>query len=189
MAYPVTRLPMILLLLALLPITACTRLVPLPDPMQTVASDRWGSTQMVGDVSITVRSVGWNGFPLRRLEPYVTVLFIEVRNDGTGPVSFDPAAALVVDNERTLYRPLPPERLESILTGGRRTTLDVTDPVVYPYDTDIAATLGALTAGEIAPGTQVRGAIYFQRVADWAKQLTLRLTVGDQLREFRFRVN
>ncbi len=183
------RFLFILLLLPLLPLAACTRMVPLPDPVRTVASDRWGSTQMVGEVSVTVRSVGWNSFPLRGLEPYVTALFVEVRNDGATPVRFDPMAALVVDNERTLYRPLPPERLESILTGGRRPILEVTDPVPYPYDTDIAATLGALTAGDVAPGTRVRGAIYFQRVADWAKQLTLRLTVGDQVREFRFRVN
>ncbi len=176
------------LLLTVLLMVGCARLTPLSDPELTVASDRWGSTQMVGDVQLTARSVGWKAYPLNHLEPYVTVLYVEVKNGGSAPLRFDPLLAVVVDDEGTLYRPLPPQRLEVLFDPRRAVPSGGGEPPLSTFDTDIGATLGALMAGDVAPATQVRGAIYFQRVSDRAKVLTLSLTVGGQVREFRFRV-
>lgn len=166
----------------------CARYVPLPDPVETVAQDRYGTTQRAAGLLLTVRVVGWDDAPLQRLEPYVTVFHVAVRNEGVADVHFDPQQTVLVDDAGTLYRPLPPERLERMLNTPSVPLGGVADAAVYPYDTDFAATLGALTGGAVGPGTQVRGAIYFQRVADRARELTLRLPIAGQIREFRFRV-
>jgi hypothetical protein len=169
----------------------CAHLAPLPDPTYTVASDRYGTTQKIGDLMVTVRVVGWQSESLDRLEPYVTPLFIEIRNDGTQAETFNLDDAVLVDNEGTLYRHVPAQRLQELLTSatppaGTQSTVDTTSP--YPYDIELLSTLGALESGPVPPGTRIRGAVYFQRIADWADELTLRLTIAGETREFRFRV-
>jgi len=167
----------------------CAHLAPVPDPVHTVASDRYGTTQQVGGVLVTVRTVGWQSEQLDRLEPYVTPLFVEVKNQGPDTIDFSVDGALLVDNEGTLYRPLPPERLQELLTSASApppTTTPGASP--FPYDLELLSTLGALKSGPVPPGTQIRGAIYFQRAVDWAEELTLRLPIGGETREFRFRV-
>ena len=166
---------------------ACARLVPVPDPAHTVASDRYGSTQMVGPVAVTARVEGWpQDAILSRLEPYVTVFYVEVRNGGDAPLPFKVSDAVLVDDRGTMYRPLSPQRLERLLTVPN--SILVGDHISRPFDSDLAATLSALMDGDVAPGTQVRGAVYFQYVVDRAETLTLRLPVAGQVREFRFSV-
>lgn len=167
----------------------CAHLAPVVDPAYTVASDRYGTTQRVGEVSVTVRSVGWQSEELDRLEAYVTPLFLEIRNDGARSLDFRLDDLVLVDNEGTLYRPLPPERVQELLTSPtppERTVPDGTSP--FPYDLELLSTLGALEAGSVPPGTRIRGAVYFQRAVDWAEELTLRIAVAGETREFRFRV-
>ncbi|MFQ5509997.1 MAG: hypothetical protein ACE5FN_11795 [Leptospirillia bacterium] len=176
---------------ALLAVSACTRMVPVSDPLYTVASDRYGTTQEVGALRVTVRIVSWRDDPLYRLEPYVTPLYLQVKNQGPHPVPFSLSDAVLVDGDGTLYRPLPPQRLEGMLTGAKGAVAPqdaVLDPSLYRYDTDLAATLGALTDGPIEPGTQIQGALYFQRVTDWTDDITLRLTLEGETRAFHFRV-
>lgn len=175
---------------ALLLAAGCAHLAPIPDPAHTIASDRWGTTQAVGDVTVTVRVVGWQSETLTRLEPYVTPLFIQIRNDGTTPVDFALDDLVLVDDEGTLYRPVPAERLQELLTGGQGIGSPPApgEPAPYPYDVELLSTLGALSSGSVPPGTQVRGAVYFQRIADWAREIALRITIAGEEREFRFRV-
>jgi hypothetical protein len=177
------------LLAALALAPGCARLQPVPDPALTTNSDRYGTTQQVGDVTVTVRSVGWQSEQLDRLDAYVTPLFIEVKNDGAEGISFSVEDTVLVDDEGTLYRPLPPERLQELLTSP--TPPEPTfpgDTSPFPYDVELLSTLGALESGPVPPGTRIRGAIYFQRAVDWANALTLRLDIGGETREFRFRV-
>lgn len=168
----------------------CARLAPLPDPAYTVASDRYGTTQKIGDLAVTVRVVGWQSESLDRLDPYVTPLFIQIRNEGTGSADFSLDDVVLVDNEGTLYRHVPAARLQELLTSANPPAAtqpaDTASP--YPYDIELLSTLGALESGPVPAGTQIRGAVYFQRVADWADALTLRLTLAGETREFRFRV-
>lgn len=171
--------------------TGCARLAPLPDPTYTVASDRYGTTQKIGDLVVTVRVVGWQSESLDRLDPYVTPLFIQIRNEGTRPADFNLDDVVLVDNEGTLYRHVAAARLQELLTSatpppGSQATGQPSSP--YPYDIELLSTLGALESGPVPPGTRIRGAVYFQRVADWAEELTLRLTLAGETREFRFRV-
>jgi len=134
--------------------------------------------------------VGWQSESLDRLDPYVTPLFIQIRNEGTGSVDFSLDDVVLVDNEGTLYRHVSAARLQELLTSANPPAAtqpaDAASP--YPYDIELLSTLGALESGPIPPGTQIRGAVYFQRVADWADALTLRLTLSGETREFRFRV-
>jgi hypothetical protein len=175
--------------LALAAASGCAHLAPVADPVNTVASDKYGTTQQVGGVLVTVRTRGWQSEQLDRLEPYVTPMFVEVKNQGDATVNFSVDDAVLVDNEGTLYRPLPPERLQELLTSASAppTTLPE-EPSPFPYDIELLSTLGALKSGPVPPGTQIRGAIYFQRAVDWAEELTLRLTIEGETREFRFRV-
>jgi hypothetical protein len=183
------RWPATLAALALAAAAGCAHLAPVPDPMHTVASDRYGTTQQVGGVLVTVRSVGWQSEQLNRLEPYVTPLFVEVKNQGTETVNFSVDDTALVDNEGTLYRPLPPERLQEYLTSaGAPGPATPPGQSPFPYDVELLSTLGALRSGPVPPGTQIRGAIYFQRVVDWAEELTLRIPIAGETREFRFRV-
>jgi hypothetical protein len=184
---PVT--PWLLAALMLFVCTACVRLVPVPDPRHTVASDRYGSTQQVGGLQVTVRSAGWTGdAPLDRLAPYVTALYVEIRNNGEQSVTFKVGDAVLVDESDVLYRPLAPQRLEALLRRPALARGDLVEPYVYPYDNDLAATLSSLTSGDVAPGTAARGAMYFQRIAAHVREITLRLTLAGQVREFVFRV-
>jgi hypothetical protein len=177
-------------ILLLLAATGCARFEPIPDPVHGVAADRYGTTQEAGEgVTITVQVVGWQSEKLTRLDPYVTPLFVEVRNDGPNPVDVSLDRMVLVDNEGTLYRTVPPERLQELLTApAAGSVAEPADPSVYPYDVELLSTLGALSGGEVPPGTRVRGAVYFQRVNDWAEEITLRITVGGEEREFRFGV-
>jgi len=168
----------------------CARLVPIPDPVHGVAADRYGTTQRVGEgVTVTVQVVGWQSETLTRLDPYVTPLFVQVRNDGPEPVKFSLDNVVLVDDEGTLYRYVPPARLQELLTAGQPVGGVVTpaDPAL-PYDIELLSTLGALSSGPVPPGTQIRGAVYFQRITDWAREVTLRITIAGEEREFRFRV-
>jgi len=179
--------PWLLALSVLLGGVSCARLVPVPDPTYTVASDRYGSTQMVGPVALTARVEGWpQDASLSRLEPYVTVFYVEVRNGGEHSIGFKVSDVALVDDQGTLYRPLAPERLEALLRVPN--PIVTGDVVTRPFDSDLAATLSALVDGQVAPGTQVRGAVYFQYIVDRTETLTLRLSVAGQVREFRFRV-
>jgi len=169
-------------------LVACARLVPVVEQGVTVASDRHGTTQQAGPVTITVRLSGWGDDPIVRLEPYVTPFYIEIHNGGAEPVPFSVGDVALVDDEDTLFRPLPPERLEALLSHP------VSSPVGpdgglsgHLFDPDLAATLGALSSGPVLPGTRVRGAVYFQSHVDWARGVAVRVTVGDTVREFRFR--
>jgi len=182
------RWPATLAALALAAASGCAHLAPVPDAVNTVASDRYGTTQQVGGVLVTVRTVGWQSEHLDRLEPYVTPLFVEVKNQGPGTVDFSLDDAVLVDNEGTLYRPLPPERLQELLTSSAAPPPSLPEASPFPYDLELLSTLGALKSGPVPPGTQIRGAIYFQRVVDWAEELTLRLVIGGETREFSFRV-
>jgi hypothetical protein len=176
----------------LLAVAGCARFAPIPDPAHTVAADRYGTTQRIGDVAVTVRAVGWQSESLTRLEPYVTPLFVQIRNEGAAPVTFSLDDVVLVDNEGTLYRHVPAQRLQELLTSasppaGNTTPVGApTSP--FPYDIELLSTLGALSSGPVPPGTQIRGAVYFQRIADSADGITLRLTLGGETREFRFRV-
>jgi hypothetical protein len=183
------RWPAILAALALAATAGCAHLAPVPDPVNTVASDKYGTTQQVGGVLVTVRTVGWQSEQLDRLEPYVTPLFVEIKNQGETTVNFTVEDAVLVDNEGNLYRPLPPERLQELLTSASAPppAPDQADSP-FPYDLELLSTLGALKSGSVPPGTQIRGAIYFQRAVDWAEELTLRLPIEGETREFRFRV-
>lgn len=168
----------------------CTALVPVPDSSGLLTDDKHGIIRQVGDLTATVRVTGWRPEPLYRLEQLVTPLYVELKNTGTVPVSFKLENIVLLDDEGTLYRPVEPERLEDMLSGSSGPPMPPgvqPDPALYPYDTDFAATLGALASGAVEPGTQVRGAVYFQR-APAARELTLRLTVGGDTQSFRFRV-
>ncbi len=168
----------------------CTALLPVPDSSDMLTDDKHGITRQVGELTATVRVTGWRPEPLYRLEQLVTPLYVELRNNGTTPVLFDLKNIVLVDDEGTLYRPVPPARLEGMLSGPSAPPVGPgvqLDPSLYPYDTDFAATLGALTSGPVEPGTQIRGAVYFQRAVA-ARELTLRLTVGEDTQSFRFRV-
>ena len=151
---------------------------------------RYGTTQKIGDLLVTVRVAGWQSESLDRLDPYVTPLFVQIRNEGTASVDFSLDDAVLVDNEGTLYRHVPAQRLQELLTSATppqaTQPTDTTSP--YPYDIELLSTLGALESGPVPGGTQIRGAIYFQRIADWADEVTLRLTLAGETREFRFRV-
>jgi|GEM_PF-1401147 len=175
--------------LALAAAAGCAHLAPIPDPAHTIASDRYGTTQQVGGVLVTVRTQGWQSEQLDRLEPYVTPLFVEIKNQGPDTVNFNVDDAVLVDNEGTLYRPLPPERLQELLTSpvAPEATSSSAESV-FPYDLELLSTLGALKSGAVPPGTQIRGAVYFQRAVDWAEELTLRIAIEGETREFRFRV-
>ena len=178
-----------LAILVLLFCSACVRMVPVLDPAYTVANDRYGSTQQVDDLRVTVRSEGWEAdAPLDRLAPYVTAFYVEIRNNGGQPLAFKVADAVLVDESGVLYRPLAPQRLEALLRRPAPAHGGLVEPYVYSYDNDLAATLGSLTDGAVAPGTAARGAIYFQRIAAHVREITLRLTVAGQAREFVFRV-
>jgi len=175
---------------ALLLTAGCVRLLPVVDPLHTVASDRYGTTQEVGPLTVTVRTVGWRNEPVDKLESYVTPLFLKLRNNGSDPVPFRITDVVMVDDEGTLYQPIPPQRLESLLTGTGAVLPSLPDDptVLPPYDSNLAATLGALMDGTVAPGTQLRGAVYFQREVDWAREVIVQVTVEGQRGEFRFRV-
>lgn len=178
-----------MLLFSAVMLAGCTRLVPVADPLHTVAQDKYGTTQRVGTLQVTVRTVGWRADPLYRLEPYVTPLYVQIRNEGNEPVLFSMDDVALVDEEGTLYRPLSPERLEQLLTGSGAASPYPGEPApAFPYDTDVAATLDSLAGGEVSPGTQVRGAIYFPQLLDRARELTLRLTIAGERRDFTFRV-
>jgi len=172
----------------LLAATGCARLMPIADTAQTVESDRYGTPQRIGDLLVTVRSVGWQSESLTRLEPYVTPLFVQIRNDGAKGAEFRLDDLVLVDDEGTLYRHVAPERLEELLAAGQPPQPAGTGPAPYPYDIELLSTLGALASGPVPPGTRIRGAVYFQRVSDAAEELTLRLTIAGETREFRFRV-
>lgn len=174
--------------LALAAAAGCAHLAPIADPATTIASDKYGTTQQVGGVLVTVRSVGWQSEQLDRLEPYVTPLFVEVKNQGDQTVNFSMDDAVLVDNEGTLYRPLSPDRLQELLTSASAPPATLPEESPFPYDIELLSTLGALQSGPVPPGTRIRGAIYFQRAVDWAEELTLRLVIEGETREFRFRV-
>ncbi len=178
--------------LALVGLVACARIVPVPEPGVTASSDRHGTMQETDHLLITVRVKGWRNTPyISRLQPYVTPLYLQIRNTGDTSVPFSLANVVLVDQEDTLYRPLSPERLEALLrgSGGALATGGIAGEAgAAPWNSDLAATLGSLTDGDIPPDTQMRGALYFPQQILWADTLTLRLKVAGAVREFHFRV-
>jgi len=173
-------------------LSGCGAWIPVSDPGLTVSSDRHGSTQQRGDVSVTVRTKAWREEPYQVLLRYVFPLYVLVRNDGPGPVPFDPVDIVVLDEENNLYRPIPPERLEQIMSTPPPYPDGMLHPMVMPppppfYSFDFAATLSGLTAGEVEARTQVRGPVFFPLTMIYARHLTVRVPVAGEIFEFRFR--
>ncbi|MDH4228373.1 MAG: hypothetical protein OEW11_01345 [Nitrospirota bacterium] len=162
-------------------LAGCSGWQPVTDPSRTLSSDHYGSSQLAGSLMVTVRLVGWREPAPSRLQEYVTPIYLQVRNGGAATAHFSPEDVVLVDDEGTLFRAISPERLEA-LVGGRGGA-----EFQGAGGDDLGATLAALTAGDITPNTQVRGAVYFARGAAFTRTMTVRVPVQGETLEFRFR--
>lgn len=183
----VIRLRALGCLAAVVLLSGCGAWAPVVEPGVTLSEDGHGGTRTNGSVSVTVQTVAWREEPYQSLQRYVLPLYIRVRNDGAATVSFDPANVVAVDEEDTLYRPIPPERLEQIMSTPPYPDGAHLMGIMDTYNPDFAGTLAALGAGNIDPGTQVRGAVFFPLTMAYARRLTVRVPVAGDIFEFGFR--
>jgi hypothetical protein len=175
--------------------------VPVPVAgIQVDAAEGRASVAAEG-VELSVRPSAWRGTPWD-LRDYVTPFLVALSNGAAAPLRYDYVDIRLFDDARFQYTALPPEEVERILrwrsAGEERLAAVGAPPVIrrrvaapiwvpwwYPYgwygwpwyypNAPITGEIHAraLPMGVLQPGARLEGFVYFPRLRDAARSLTL----------------
>ncbi len=188
----------LLLLLFLLSSGCTTRIVPKPlQPGDIDLNSNIISKEREG-IRISVQSMEWKYYPYNLDNFYTPMLFL-IRNNTDKKVSFKVSDLVLVDDRGNQFNAVDPGIVERIMTprgygqgfyppsfyyGG------YLPPPGFGYysmaPTDI--TLLSISEGDIFPGSQVRGFIYFKKAVTYGKNIKLKANIGATSEEFEFEI-
>ncbi len=188
----------LLLLLFLLSSGCTTRIVPKPlQPGDVDLNSNIISKEREG-IRISVQSMEWKYYPYNLDDFYTPMLFL-IRNNTDKKVSFKASDLVLVDDKGNQFNAVDPGIVERIMTprgygqgiyppsfyyGGY-----LPPPGIGYYSmapTDI--TLLSISEGDIFPGSQVRGFIYFRKAVTYGKNIRLKANIGATSEEFEFEI-
>ncbi len=152
-------------------------------------------------VSIKVRANAWEGYP-SDLPDYVLPLYLEVRNKSSEVVEIDLRDITLVDDRGNQFNPLEPKDVAEAVRGG--STVGISVGFAYgtpgwglgwlaggpPYYSDTEDVINkAFIPGKVLPGAKLKGFVYFQKIPDEARRVSLRVgyRIGERRKEVVFR--
>ena len=189
-----------LLAVALLAGCAAPRIVPIPAAGVQIDGALGEASIAAEGVALTVRPSAWRGSPWD-LHDYVTPFLVTLSNAAAVPLRFDYVDLRLFDDSRFQYTALPPGEVERILrwrsaAEERLAAVSSPPPVIRrrnlpdpywdrwwdgygwpwysypgPYAGEVYAR--ALPMGELQPAARLEGFVYFPRIRDAARGLTL----------------
>ncbi len=155
-------------------------------------------------VKIVVRANAWEGYP-SDLEDYVLPLYLEVQNKSSEVLEIDPRDLVILDEKGNQYNALEPKDVAEAVRGGSGVGVSVGfaygaptwglswlagGPSYYEDTEDIINR--AFIPGRVSPGATLRGFVYFQKIPDEVRRITLRVgyRIGGRREEvaFKFKV-
>ncbi len=195
----IIRLSSFLLLLVLLLSYGCTTSIA-PKPLQPGDIDLNSNiiSKEKDGIRISVQSMEWRYYPYNLADFYTPMLFL-IRNNTDKKLSFKASDFVLIDDKGNQFNAVDPAIVERIMT--RRGYGQGYYPPYFYYGgyfpppgfgyysiapTDI--TLLSISEGDIFPGSQVRGFIYFKKAVTYGKNIKLKANIGETSEEFEFEV-
>ncbi len=156
-----------------------------------------------GSVKVSAGFGGWRGRP-HDLDSYLTLFRLSFENRGGEPVELSYRDILLIDDRNRQLNALDPRLAVSAVAGAPRrgVVLEFVYGIPYlslgfgsvyygkGYGRDVVNL--AFVPGRVAPGSRIRGFLYFQKLPEDTQELTLRViyrTGGrEEVCDLRFRV-
>lgn len=179
-----------LAVLLLLQACGAARLRALPGPADASNRGQQAMTRRLEDVAVTIEVEAWRHRPTGLADDHLPFRVVIV-NQSRGPVILHLAKASLLDDQARTRRPLHPEEVVSLLSGGRG-LLPVVPSIGFeatgPEPTIFSLELGvqfnpdrdlrdvrqlAFPREPIPPGGRAEGFVYFPKPPRDARRLTL----------------
>lgn len=196
----------VVLILGILLLFGCAssrNVVPISDGA-AIDSERQSATKTDEGVQVTAQGAAWNR-KLKNLEKYVTPFYITIQNNTATGLTFSYDDLALLSKEQVQYNPLTPETVAQILrdsqnryasspavsigvgTGGWIGddifgAIDVFFPAWYgssPEKVEDVFTK-ALVPSVVHPKSTLQGFVYFKKVPEEVKQVTLKVSYNLQ---------
>jgi len=156
------------------------------------------------EVKIKVRTNAWECCP-SYLDDYVLPIYIEVKNRSPNPIELSLKDVVLVDDKGNQYNALEPKEVAEAVRGGSGVGVSLGFAYGTPgwglgwvaggpayYDSAEDVINKAFIAGRILPGAKLKGFVYFQKIPDEVRRITMRIgyRIGERRKEvvFKFRV-
>lgn len=189
---------LLLLFLFLLSSGCATRIVPKPLQPGDVDLSSNIITKEKDGIRISVQSMEWSYYPYN-LDDFYTPMLLLIRNNTDKNINFKITDLVLVDEKGNQFNAADPSIVERIMAPRGYGQGPYPPPFFYggylpppgigyyPFiPSDI--TLLSISEGNILPGAQVRGFIYFKRVAAYGKNLKLKANIDGMSEEFEFEI-
>ncbi len=193
---------LLLALAAVLLFFSCAqkKLVPLGNGVK-VDLKTYTSVYEDGSVKIKVRANAWEGYP-PDLPDYILPLYLEIHNISMDTVEIDLKDIVLVDDRGNQLNALEPKDVAEAVRGGYgigvaigftygsphwEHSLLLGGPTYYGYADEVINR--AFIPGRVLPGAKLKGFVYFQKIPDEARRVTLRVgyRIGERRREVVFK--
>ncbi len=148
-----------------------------------------GPSELSNGLVVKIDTKAWRFSP-SDLDRYVLPIFISLENKGKEPISIRREDIFLVDDKGRQYNPIPPGDVANALRRGYGVGFSFSvgywsypfglwwSPYyAYPPSRDVYPDLvnKALVFGELQPGATLSGFVYFQKIPEDAKELTLNI--------------
>lgn len=193
------NLTLLLLLFLFIISSGCaTRIAPKPLQSGDIDLNSNIISKEKDGIRISVQSMEWKYYPYNLEDFYTPMLFL-VRNNTDKKISFKATDLVLVDEKGNQFNAVDPGIVERIMTprgygrgpyppsfyyGGYLPPPGIGNYSFAPTD----ITLLSISEGDILPGSQVRGFIYFKKAVTYGKNIKLMANIGGISEEFEFEV-
>lgn len=187
-----------LLFLFLLSSGCATKIVPKPLQSGDIDINSNIITKEKDGIRISVQSMEWNYYPYN-LEDFYTAMLLLIRNNTDKNIGFKITDFVLLDERGNQFDAVDPSIVERIMAPRGYGQGPYPPPFYYggyspppgigyyPFrPTDI--TLLSISDGNILSGAQIRGFIYFKRVATHGKNLKMKASISGISEEFEFEI-
>ncbi len=176
------------------------KLVPLGNGVK-VDAKTYTSVYEDDMVSIKVKANAWEGYP-SDLPDYVLPLYLEIHNKSPEAIEIDLKDITLIDDRGNQLNALEPKDVAEAVRGsygvgvaigftyGSPTwghSLLLGGPPYHGYADEVINR--AFIPGRILPGARLKGFVYFQRIPDEARRVSLRVgyRIGERRKEVVFK--
>jgi len=195
-------LPLFLLISLVLSVGCGLKVVPKPDQTGEVDLESNIVTKEKDGVRISVQTMEWRYEPYY-LDDFYTPFLVLIKNGTNNNLSVQYSDFVLIDGQGNQYGVVDPEKVERFFYSRPSPYPDTyftrcyppyrTTPFLapsYPFGRDFCSDIAllALPVETILPGAQIRGFLFFRKVAAVETDLKLRVLLGEISEQFDFQI-